>query len=335
MTYPLAKKLGMLTGHIARTLGSMTDLPLPNTDSAQLNERATPKNWATVKKLPLLARNPLVSAALSATAELGDRLLSQSNVRLSINNTKARLFHLNHEDQFPLGIKEVDDNVEAIRTILLRKDVRLERLGISGIPGSGKSTLAHALAERLGMRWLSLDHENLNLPMDLTKPATIYEHHRLFQTQEVDLFDAILYVDRPIAEAKANIIKRTRAGRSGIIVDTFDFTKLRKISKLAFDACEGESQIIPGSPVILKSRPPQGYRARENLIAMLPKPRRDEHALFTQMKKEELVFLAAYGKSRYGLLAYFLPGGFNKELLKAMEAGIDKLLFYWRRDNTH
>ena len=270
-----------------------------------------------------ITKNPLLGAALVATADFGRRVLSRSTVQASIQATTARWLHIDHEEYCP--IKSVDSCADKVAMIFKKDGLTVNRLAVSGIPGSGKSTLARALSSRLDMQWQSLDHENMNIPLDLTQAKTIYDHHRLLQTQDLELFDAILFRDATIDEAKANILKRTQCGRGGIIVDTLDFEKLQTISKLAFDVCEGEAIGLPDSNVVMKKRPAGGFRAGENLMKRVQGQDLTQ-VDFSGMKKEEQHFYVAYRKPQYGLSAYFLFGAYNEELLKGLEAGFKTLL---------
>ncbi len=190
---------------------------------------------------------------------------------------------------------------------------------MDGLPGSGKSTLSRALAETLGFAWRSLDHQNLNILVDFTSERTVYEHHRLLRTQDVDAFDVIVSVNERIDVSKARILERARPEtRNAVNIDVLDFEKLRTIGKLAFDLCDGDPIPIPSSAMLMKIRPPGGFNAVDNIARQL-------HAAGHGVEsrgKEEMLFLLAYGRARSGLLAYFVPSAFNEELLAGLLAGV-------------
>jgi hypothetical protein len=50
-----------------------------------------------------------------------------------------------------------------------------------------------------------LDYIDLNKPQDFSKEKTIYEHHRLLRTQDIDNFDAIIYIDEPPEFSQENV----------------------------------------------------------------------------------------------------------------------------------
>lgn len=267
-----------------------------------------------------LPKNRLIKAALAVIAETGKGVLNRSGVKATLNAAKSKLI-TGKGEKYP-WIEEADEYANKIALILQNLGIKPNKLGVDGLPGSGKSTLARALAERLGMQWKSLDHENMNVQIDFSQKLTVYEHHRLFRTQNVDEFDAIIYIDESVESTKANIIRRTQSGRGAIIIDVLDFEKLKNIGRLAFDVCEGESTLIPDSNLIMKVRGPGGFHAKENLVKRLKVAGHDT----TDLDKEKMLFLTAYARRQSGLKAYFMPGAFNNELLKGLLAGVRKFL---------
>lgn len=194
----------------------------------------------------------------------------------------------------------VAEQAEGIALILRERDIAPGRIGIDGIPGSGKSTLARALAGKLDMEWKSLDFRNLGLPGDLAQERTIYEHHRLFRTRDVDTFDVLVYIDEPARCSKAKVRRRGRGLILGIMLD---YDKLKMIGKMAFDACEGEPVAVPNSHLVLKIKPPGGFRAVENIASRL-----ERSGLYASgASKEQMLCLLACGKRQEGLRAYLLP----------------------------
>jgi len=267
--------------------------------------------------LSKLSKNPLASAAMVAAAETGMAVLNRPGVKASLDSVLSKL--LTGKCEQDQSIKTVDESADRIASILQNLGLEVCRLGIDGLPGSGKSTLARALAGGLGMQWKSLDHQDMNAPRDFSQDRTVYEHHRLFRTQDVDVFDAIIYVDEPVETARAHVIER---GRGGVSVELFDFDKLKKIGALAFDLCEGEPIPVPDSQLTMKVRGSGGFCAAENLASRLKAAGYNP----TVMKQEEMLFLLAYGELQYGVEAYILPGAFNEELLKGLLAGTRRIL---------
>ncbi len=155
--------------------------------------------------------------------------------------------------------------------------------------------------------------------MDFTQERTIYEQHRLFRTQDVDVFDVLVFIDEPVEVSKARVLQRAKEEtRESLIIYALDYEKLKKIGKLAFDACEGEPISIPRSSLLVKIRPAGGFHATENIVSRLGDAGHDAR----NMAKEEMLFLLAYGRPRSGLIAYVVPGAFNHELLQGLLAGM-------------
>ena len=102
---------------------------------------------------------------------------------------------------------------------------------ITGVSGSGKSTLARALADRLGLQWQCLDHMDMNKPIDFSKDQTIYEHHRLLRTQDVDIFDALIYIDEPVEVSRQKVLMRKRGG---YLVDMMNYEMMKRVGAKAF-----------------------------------------------------------------------------------------------------
>ncbi len=198
------------------------------------------------------------------------------------------------------SIKAVEEQAEGIARVLRERDIVPDRLGIDGVPGSGKSSLASALAERLDMEWESLDYQDLGLRGILGRKRTIYEHYRLFRTQDVDAFDAIVYIDEPVELSRAKVRGR---GRGLVLAAILDYDRLKKIGELAFDVCDGEPVSVPGGHVVLKIRPPEGFGALENIAGRLGAAGSDTSG----MSKEAMLFLLACGRPQEGLTAYLLP----------------------------
>ncbi len=206
------------------------------------------------------------------------------------------------------SIKAVEQQAETIARVLRERGIVPNRVGIDGVPGSGKSTLACALAIRLDMKRQSLDYKNVSRPGNLDQERTIYEHHRLFRTHDVDSFDAIVYIDEPVERSKAKVT--WRPGRL-ILAAALDYNKLKKVGEIAFDVCQGAPIAIPDSYLILKIKPPEGFRASENIVSRLSAAGFDTGAApdvcrdcAGGMRKEEMLFVLAYGRRQDGLKAY-------------------------------
>jgi hypothetical protein len=255
---------------------------------------------------------------MAAAAETGRALLTRPSVRASLEAFVLRAFRGPCE-QFRHVAGAHQQSASEIVQILRARGVVPNRIGVDGLPGSGKSTLSRALADTLGFEWKSLDHQNMNVPRDFTAELTIYEHHRLLRTQDVDAFDVIISVDERIEVSKARILKRAKPeARRAVNVDVLDFEKLRAIGKLAFEVCDGDPIPIPASTLVMKIRPPGGFNAVDNIMRQL-------HAAghgVESRSKEEMLFLLAYGRARSGLLAYFVPSAFNEELMAGLLAGV-------------
>ncbi len=207
------------------------------------------------------------------------------------------------------SVKSAEEQAEKIAGILNEKDIAPDRIGIDGLPGSGKSTLARALAKRLGMKHESLDYTNLRLPGIMSPKHTVYEHHRLLRTQDLDVFDAIVYIDMSARHCRARVCRR---GRGLFLAAVLDYKKLRKVGKVAFDVCEGEPLPIADSPLLVKIKPSGGFRAQENTVSRLkdspPQGATGATELDTSgMSREEMLFLIACGKRKHGLKAYLTP----------------------------
>ncbi len=139
--------------------------------------------------------NRLIDAALVGGKTTVDALAKKPGIQASLDSMKMRLTTGKAEKHEI--IDEVNKNADKIIALLNSKAVHIKRLAVDGVPGSGKSTLARALAVKLNFELQTLDYIDLNKPQDFSKEQTIYEHHRLLRTQDIDNFDAIIYIDEP------------------------------------------------------------------------------------------------------------------------------------------
>ena len=308
--FRLVARLGAASGAVNLLQGRS------QTRSVRAGRRGTGRT-SLLAGLPNLTGSRVAGAGVAAAVETGRAMLNRPSVRTSIEGAVLKLLGDTGE-QFQ-SIEAVRETADRTALILHERDIVPSRIGVDGLPGSGKSALSRALAETLGMKWRSLDHENMNVPLDLAPEDTIYEHHRLFRTQDVDLFDAIVYVDEPVEVSKARVLNRTRTeGRQGLIIDVIDYDKLKKIGKCAFDVCEGEPIAIPRTRLLMKLRQPEGFRAVENIVSRLHAAGHDAEG----QGKEAMLFLLVYGRPQSGLKAYFQPGAYNEELLRGLLAGM-------------
>jgi broad-specificity NMP kinase len=246
-----------------------------------------------------------------------DALAGKPGIQASLDSMKMR-FTTGKREKHEI-IEEVNKNADEIITLLKSKDVNIRRLAVDGVPGSGKSTLARALSKKLSFNLQTLDYIDLNKPQDFSQEQTIYEHHRLLRTQDVDNFDAIIYIDEPVELSKQKCLNRKRGG---INIDVFDYEKLKKIGEEAFDICKGKSYRINNSYIKLKIKPKNGFRAIENILRKVKKKGLKAKGLC----KEELIFLCTYGKAAKGLRAYVILGAYNKEIFDGLSAGVLRFL---------
>jgi len=244
-------------------------------------------------------------------------LYAKPGIKVSLENIKDRLLTGRWEEYESRD--KVNRQADKIIRFLKSRKVKINKLAIDGLPGSGKSSLSRALAKKLKFKWESLDHMNLNKPVDFSQGRTVYEHHRLLRTQDPDNFDAIVYINVPIELAKKRILQRKR---ETIIVDIWDFEKLKKIGDKAFKICNGKTQRIPNSNIRIKIKPTKGFKAYKNITTELKK----QGVKTSGLSKEQLLFLSIDGKARKGLIAYTNASAYNKELLTGLLTGLGKVL---------
>ena len=261
--------------------------------------------------------NRLIDAVLVGGKTTVDALAKKPGIQASLDSMKMR-FTTGKREKHEI-IDEVNKNADEIIALLNSKGVRIERLAVDGVPGSGKSTLARALAVKLNFELQTLDYIDLNKPQDFSKERTIYEHHRLLRTQDVDEFDAIIYIDEPVELSKEKCIHRKRGG---INIDFFDYEKLKRIGEKAFEIADGKVFSIPDSYIKIKIKPHNGFRAHENVKEEVERKgiKKRSHS------KEELLFVSIYGRPRKGLMAYVKVGAYNKELMEGLSAGVLRFL---------
>jgi len=259
----------------------------------------------------------LINAALVAGKATVNALAKRPGVRASMGSLKMKL--LAGTVEVHETIEQVYKNADEIITLLNSKAVHFNRLAVDGVPGSGKSTLARALAEKLNFKVKTLDYIDLNKPQDFSKEQSVYEHHRLLRTQDIDNFDAIIYIDEPVELSKQKCLNRKRGG---INIDIFDYEKLKAIGAEAFDIAAGKSYKISNSYIEIKIKPKTGFRVYENIRNKLKKKGFETEGLC----KEELLFASAYGKAAKGLMAYVRLDAYNKEIMEGLSAGVLRFL---------
>jgi hypothetical protein len=317
MLYGLFRALGTLTRLVVSS-GLLRALPAVG-QTRRGGRRHSGAGSGLLEELLGLTDSRLSAAAVTAAAETGRAILERPGVRASLEGAVLRLLGVRGEQLEASA--SVRERVSRIACILQERGGAVTRLAIDGLPGSGKSTLARALAERLGLEWTSLDHQNMNVAQDFASRRTVYEHHRLLRTQDVDVFEAIVYVNEAVEICKARVVQRARVeARSALITEVLDYDKLSRVGKLAFDVCAGQTIPISGGTVLLKIRPAGGFRAAESIARRLCAAGHAAEA----MSKEEMLLLLADGKPASGLMAYFMPGAFRQEVLQGLLAGLRK-----------
>jgi hypothetical protein len=260
--------------------------------------------------LKIAKKNPQLTVGASAVGtsiiKTGLSFIKKPGVVASIKH----IFHPKKLDKYSTReVKEVEKNADWIVDFLQAKGLRPNRIGIDGLPGSGKSTLANALSNRLKMEWISLDYQMSNDSYSFNKNKAVYEHHRLFRTQELDVFDLIIFIDLPVARIKKQIIDR---GQGAVNVEIFDFNLMQEIGRIAFEIADAENIRVSESHLHMKIRPAEGFNTSENLVKKLTAT---GFWGTEKLSKEEKLFLLIEGKEKKGLFAYNQGGKYAKELL--------------------
>ena len=241
------------------------------------------------------------------------RLLARETVRSTIRGQVRRLLTGSKEKPYQL-VPAAERAADHLIAILENRISTPACIGIDGIAGSGKSTLGRSLSAKLDLEWRTLFGREMDRPVSL-EPGTIYENIRLFRTQDIDRFDAIIYIDVPIETAKKRVLSRDR---NGALVDFLDYEKLKKIGDVAFEAADGEAVPIPESPATVKIRPKSGYRLAGNLAQRLEAKGLDKDGLCV----EEMLFLLCYGEAQRGIKPYVRFGAYNQDILTGALSGL-------------
>ena len=259
----------------------------------------------TKKRLPEMAVAFVTASIMN--------LLAKDTIRSAIRGRARKLF-AGDAERPNQPVSAVEENADQIVRMLDENKISPETIGIDGPPGSGKSTLGRSLAKRTGLKWRCLYWRDMRESYFFL-PGRIYENIRLFRTQDIENFDAIIYIDCQVEDAQRRVIERDR---NGALADYVDFKMLKKIGDAAFEMADGEEIIIPMSPVRIKLRPKDGYKDSDNLRMIL----RSRGVDVEGFSKEELLFIYCYGKPKSGILPYVKFGAYNNEILSGAFAAL-------------
>ncbi len=255
----------------------------------------------------------LMEALARFGSETASRILARPTVQSTIRGQLRRLFTGSAERPWQ-EIPEVERTAQRIADSLQGRISRPACIGIDGVAGSGKSSLGCSLSGKLGMQCRTLYARDVQARLCLEK-GVIYENQRLFRTQDIDCFDAIIYLDTPLEIARQRILERDRAGT---VVDFFDLDKLKRLGDIVFEATDGETIEIPDSQAKMKLRPADGFRNRENL-----RERLEQAGLRAgDLCKEQMLFLLCEGKVRKGFQPYVKLGAYRSDFAAGIAAGI-------------
>ncbi|SLM28564.1 conserved hypothetical protein [Desulfamplus magnetovallimortis] len=255
---------------------------------------------------------------IAAAIETGHSILKRPGIKATLESKYMQLVNQEPENQaYP---EVVNNHINSIVSFFRRYSLFPERLGIDGVPGSGKSTLARLLAEKYNMSWRSLDHTNMEKAVDLSEKDTIYEHHRLFRTQNIDNFDAIIYIDEPVSLSMQKVLHRKRGG---YLLELMNYELLKNVGKKAFEVGDGDIFNVPESFLKIKLRPAKGFKVMENLcreLEMTP-----EKA--SRFSKEQLLFISLGHRPRKGFTAYANPLTFTGDIFDGLLKGLHAASF--------
>jgi hypothetical protein len=255
----------------------------------------------------------LVGIAATAGLTLAKQVLSKPGIAVYLEYQIEKIFHGWSEDgPWPV---EVDLAADSILRIFSSRGLRPNRIAVDGIPGSGKSTLAAALARKLDMAVVCLDHRNMGREINFSENRTIYEHHRLLRTQDVDCFDALIYIDEPVEVSRRKVLQRKRGG---YLVDIMNYDRLKAIGHKAFSVAAGEYIAVENSFARVKIRPEGGFRCLQNIEAEL----RAKELSGKGRNKEQALFLCVEGKAKKGFGAYLNPHAYDSELLQTLRQSV-------------
>lgn len=253
--------------------------------------------------------NELPARAIRAALVLAKGVLNKPGLAAQLEYRLTRAVQGWTEcEELPL---ETLQTADTIATVFNERRIVPTRIAVDGVPGSGKSSLAAALSRKLGMSITCLDHHNMDKAINFDSERTIFEQHRLLRTQDIDRFDAIVYLDEPVEISKRKILQRKRGG---YLVEIMNFGRLKAIGLKAFSTAAGEHIRINGSFARVKIRPEGGFRSLENIERELLAKGLSGSGL----SKEQKLFLCVEGRPASGFGAYINPRAFNRELLDAL-----------------
>ncbi|MBF0111165.1 MAG: hypothetical protein HQK74_00360 [Desulfamplus sp.] len=242
-----------------------------------------------------------------------------TNIRFLI---ESYLFNEIETKEIP---EKVMQDALSIKDIFNRAGITPQKIAIDGVPGSGKSVLSYALGNLLEMRAVSLDHCNMDQKINFISKPAIFEHHRLLRTQNIDCFDAIIYIDEPVEDSMAKVLQRKRGS---YLVDIMNFDLMKKIGKKAFELADGDSYSVPNSFIKVKSRVGQSYNVMENitneLLSSNPEKLQkigDSQDIENRVKimaKEAMLFFIEDGRFKKGFTAYLNPIAYKQDLINAI-----------------
>nr|MBF0220730.1 (d)CMP kinase [Desulfobulbaceae bacterium] len=258
----------------------------------------------------------LAGIAISVGTFFVKNILRKKGVSTNIKFIIESILY-NKTENRPLP-EDVIQQAQAIEKLFDDKHVMPDRIAIDGTPGCGKSTLAKALGQKLNMKVICLDHQDMDVTISFVKAPVIYEHHRLLRTQNIDCFDAIIYIDQPVEMSMKNILKRERGA---YLVDIMNFDLLKRIGQKAFSLADGEEISITDSFARVKIRPGNGYNVMGKLSAEL-REKGMSGVKFDAYNKEQKIFLCEEGEPRKGFAAYVNPHAYEQELLAAVIEGV-------------
>ena len=255
----------------------------------------------------------IIEVAATAGLALTKGVLSKPGIGAYLNYQIEKMFYgWSEDDNCP---EEVNMTADEILSLFSSRVLLPNRIAVDGVPGSGKSTLAAALARKLNLAVECLDHRNMDRAVGFAKDRTIYEHHRLLRTQDLDCFDVLIHIDEPVDVSRQKLLRRKRGG---YLIDIMNFDRLKSIGNKAFSVAEGECIALKDSFARVKIRPDNGFRCLETIEAELLAKGLSSKGL----NKEQALFLCVEGTARKGFGAYLNPHAYDTELLLALRQGL-------------